>query len=198
MSELTTGSVCTGYGGLDGVLAAVLGARTIWVADNDPDVSKLLKLRFGDVPNLGDVQAADWQHVERPHIMCMGFPCQDISPAGKRQGIRPGTKSGLWTWLAYVIGVVEPSYVFIENSRGLTSAKAHSDVEQCAFCMGDGSSKPALRALGRVVGDLADLGYDAEWRCVRASDVGAPHERHRAFIWAWRRDVDPDPRRGLG
>jgi DNA (cytosine-5)-methyltransferase 1 len=96
-----------------------------------------------------------------------------------------GTRSGLWSEFAKAIDVLRPDWVVIENVRGLLSAKADCDVEWCAWCMGEtGDGEPSLRALGAVLGELADLGYDAEWQGVRASDAGAPHQRFRVFIVA--------------
>lgn len=110
--------------------------------------------------------------------------CQDVSTAGLRRGVRPGTRSGLWTVMAQAVDALQPRLVVIENVRGLLSADAHCDVEPCPFCVGDGSDSP-LRALGAVLGDLAELGYDARWGGVRASDAGAPHRRERVFIVAY-------------
>jgi len=96
-----------------------------------------------------------------------------------------GTRSGLWSEFAKAIDVLQPKWVVIENVRGLLSAKADSGLEQCAWCVGEaGDGEPALRALGAVLGDLADLGYDAEWCGLPATDAGAPHNRFRVFIVA--------------
>lgn len=96
-----------------------------------------------------------------------------------------GTRSGLWTEYAKAINELRPDWVVIENVRGLTSASAANDVEPCPWCLGENNEQHALRALGAVLGDLADLGFDAEWTGIRASDVGAPHGRPRIFILAW-------------
>jgi DNA (cytosine-5)-methyltransferase 1 len=112
-----------------------------------------------------------------------------VSSAGKRAGIRPGTRSGLWAHFAHAISQLQPSLVVIENVRGLLSATAHSDVEPCPWCLGD-DTDGALRALGAVLGDLADLGYDASWYGLRAADVGAPHGRFRVFAVATPRHAD--------
>jgi DNA (cytosine-5)-methyltransferase 1 len=104
--------------------------------------------------------------------------------AGRRIGIGPGTRSGLWSHMAFAVATIRPRMVVVENVRGLLSARAHSDLEPCPGCMGDHAKKPSLRALGAVLGDLADLGYDAVWCGLRASDVGAPHQRFRVFVVA--------------
>jgi DNA (cytosine-5)-methyltransferase 1 len=178
------GSLFSGYGGLDRGVQAVLGGEVVWHSDIDKGSCKLLEHRFPGVPNLGDISTVDWSHVEPVDVLTGGFPCQDVSAAGKRAGIRPGTRSGLWTQFAYAIAQLRPRLVVIENVRGLLSAKAHSDVEPCAWCLGD-DTDGALRALGAVLGDLADLGYDASWHGLRAADVGAPHGRFRVFVVAY-------------
>ena len=125
--------------------------------------------------------------------------CQDVSAAGKRAGIKDGTRSGLWAVFAQAIDALRPQYVVIENVRGLLSAAAHRTVEDDAgdylepdpAGVGDGAGRPVLRAAGAVLGDLADLGHDAQWATVAASDVGAPHRRERVFIVAHPADRQP-------
>nr|WP_241265496.1 DNA cytosine methyltransferase [Streptomyces boncukensis] len=165
-------------------VTAVLGGTVAWHCEVDPNASKVLAHHWPDVPNLGDITAVDFRDVEPVDVLTAGFPCQDVSLAGKRAGIAGGTRSGLWLHVARAIEALQPSLVVIENVRGLLSATAHSDVEPCPWCLGDGSAEPALRALGAVLGDLADRGYDAEWCCVRASEIGAAHQRERVFIAA--------------
>ena len=99
-----------------------------------------------------------WQGIVE--VISGGFPCQDISAAGKGAGIT-GSRSGLWKEFARIIGEVRPRYVFVENSPILTS-----------------------RGLDVVLGDLATLGFDAEWGVLSAADVGAPHRRERVWIVA--------------
>lgn len=178
------GSLFSGYGGLEMGVAAVLDTETAWVSDVDPGACKILAHRYPDAPNLGDITAVDWSAVEPIDVLTGGFPCQDVSPAGKLAGLRPGTRSGLWSYMAYAVAELRPSLVVIENVRGLLSAGAHSDVEPCPWCLGDDTGEPALRALGAVLGDLADLGYDAAWHGLRAADIGAPHGRFRVFVVA--------------
>lgn len=128
-------------------------------------------------------------------------PCQDVSLAGRRRGLKEGTRSGLWSEFARLIDTVRPDWVVIENVRGLLSADAAGDVEPCPWCLGDDGEQHALRALGAVLGDLADLGFDAEWTGLRAADVGAPHGRLRVFILAWpaeRTVADASDRTGDG
>lgn len=183
------GSLFSGYGGLDQAVAEYTGATTAWVSDIDKGACKVLAHRYPDAPNIGDITTVDWTAVEPVDILTGGFPCQDVSHAGKRAGIRPGTRSGLWTQMAYAIDQLQPKLVVIENVRGLLSAAAHSDVEPCPICLGNRSGIH-LRALGAVLGDLADLGYDAQWHGLRAADIGAPHGRFRIFV------IATDARRG--
>lgn len=178
------GSLFSGYGGLERGVQAVLGGSVAWHCENDPAAGRVLAHHHPDMPNLGDVTAVDWAAVEPVDVLTGGFPCQDVSSAGRRAGIRPGTRSGLWAHMAYAIDRLRPELVVIENVRGLCSADAACDVEPCPWCLGDNEGRP-LRALGAVLADLADLGFDARWCGLRAADVGAPHSRYRIFITAW-------------
>ena len=197
---MRVGSLFSGYGGLDLALRDVFGdVETAWVSDickvdkdgkvghYEPHRSpcSILSHRFPGAPNLGDIALVDWSTVEPVDVMTGGFPCTDVSTAGKRAGLRPGTRSGLWSHFAYAIDQLRPGLVVIENVRGLLSAEAHSDVEPCPWCMGDGTGQPPLRALGAVLGDLADIGYDAVWVGLRAADVDFCHGRFREFVAAY-------------
>ena len=183
------GELFAGYGGLGMGVQAVLGGTVAWHSEFDPAPSKVLAHHHPDVPNHGDITAVDWSAVEPVDVLTGGFPCQDLSHAGKRAGLRPDTRSGLWTHMAYAIDQLRPPLVVIENVRGLLSATAHSDMEPCPWCLGDAGDESALRALGAVLGDLADIGYDATWLGVSASDAGAPHGRFRVFVVACHADA---------
>ena len=208
-ASLTHGSLFTGYGGLDLAANAAFGSETIWTSDINPGASRIIASRFPGVPNLGDITQVDWSTVARPDILSGGSPCQDLSTAGARAGMVDGTRSNLWVAMREAIAHLEPTYVVWENVRGALSARAESDLGWTEGLL-DGRPQevlpkkedPALRALGRVLGDLADLGYDARWVCLRASDVGACHRRERVFVLAhpkgqpWRECVgDPRPTR---
>ncbi|MEU7474365.1 DNA cytosine methyltransferase [Lentzea sp. NPDC042327] len=159
------GSLCTGYGGLDlGVLAALGGGRIAWCSDHDPQVHEVLAVRMPGVPNLGDLRLVDWTAVERVDVLTAGFPCQEISAAGQRKGIEKGTRSGVWLDVMACIRILRPQFVLVENVAALRWRNG---------------------GLHRVLGDLAEAGYDAVWRSVRACDVGAPHRRERVFLLAW-------------
>jgi len=157
--SLAVGSLFAGIGGFD-LAARWLGWRTLWYSEIDPYASAVMKKRFPDAVNHGDVTQLRGSHVARVEVLCGGFPCQDISLAGKGAGIE-GSRSGLWTHYARIIDEVRPSWVVVENVSALRS-----------------------RGLDRVLGSLAALGYDAEWHCIPAAYVGAPHRRDRIWIVA--------------
>ena len=181
------GSLFSGYGGLDLAVMNVTGAEVAWHCEWEDAPSAILDKHFPGVPNFKDVSKVDFTKVEPVDILTGGFPCQDLSLAGKRAGLKDGTRSGLWSEFARAIEELKPRLVVIENVRGLLSATAtNPHLEFCSWCMGEsGDGEPALRALGAVLGDLADLGYDAKWTGIRAADAGAPHNRFRVFIIAY-------------
>jgi DNA (cytosine-5)-methyltransferase 1 len=202
------GSLFSGYGGLDMAVEEVFGATTAWVSDIDRGACKILAHRYPTTPNLGDITSVDWGAVEPVDIVIGGSPCQDLSHAGKRQGMTSrdgGTRSNLWVAMREAIAQLRPRYVVWENVRGAYSAEADSELESDARLLAgvrrrDG--EPVLRALGRVLGDLSELGYDCRWHGLRAADVGAPHGRFRVFVVATDAKHDGRPaepfRRGAG
>jgi len=177
------GSICSGYGGLDTAVAEIFGAEVAWFFEYDKAPSKILAHHWPEIPNYGDVTTADWAAIEQVEIICGGTPCQDLSGAGKRAGMTEGTRSNLWVAMREAIAIQQPRFVVWENVRGAYSASASSEVESEPGLLG-GTPGGYLRALGRVVGDLASLGYDSKWVGVRAADVGAPHGRYRVFLVA--------------
>lgn len=165
----------------------VFGGRVVWHCEYDPAdpqqrSARILAHHWPTVPNHGDIAAVDWTAVEPIDVLTAGFPCTDVSLAGRLDGLAPGTRSGIWHHVAEAISTLRPSLVVIENVRGLLSARG---VGRDNPTMDDGPSPGELRALGAVLGDLATLGFDAEWILLRASDAGAPHRRERIFILAW-------------
>jgi gp72 len=178
------GSLFTGYGGLDMAVRMALDpdARIAWTSDVEPGPCKLAQVRWPGVPNLGDITQVDWETVEPVDIICGGSPCQDLSLAGKRAGMASGTRSGLWESMFEAIKTLRPRLVVWENVKGALTSGAFSLVESEKGQLGNRAAGPLLRAAGRVVGDLASIGYDSQWCVVRASDVGAPHQRERLFI----------------
>ena len=181
----TIGSLFSGAGGLDmGVQMALGPADLRWVSDVEPGPRALLAHHWPTVPNLGDITTVDWTRVEPVDVIAGGSPCQDLSLAGARKGMKSGTRSGLWESMFHAIRTIRPHIVVWENVRGAYSADAFSLMESREGRVGGGADGPVLRALGRVLGDLASVGYDAIWTGVRASDVGAPHQRYRVFVAA--------------
>lgn len=164
----TVGSLFTGIGGLDLALES-LGGVPVWQSEIEPSASGVLAKHWPGVPNLGDIRTVDWSEVERPDIICGGYPCQPFSVAGLRKG--EDDPRHLWPAFRDALGVLRPRWVVLENVRGHLSL-----------------------GFGSVLGDLSSLGYDAEWAVVRASDIGAPHRRERLFVVA----ADTDERRHGG
>lgn len=180
--EVKVGSLFTGIGGLDQAVLRFFNASKLeFVCDNSYGSRKFLEHRYPDVPNLGDITQVDWDKVPEVDVLVGGSPCQDLSTAGDRKGMFKGTRSGLWDAMLDGIESLKPKYVIWENVDGARSAKAFSRVER-----GDGHV--GNRALGRVLGDLSNAGYDAKWETVRASDIGAPHRRQRVFVIAYKPD----------
>lgn len=138
------------------------GMKTVAFCEVDKKAQLVLKKHWPEVPIFDDVRTLTKEKLDERNItvdlICGGFPCQDISLAGKGAGIE-GERSGLWTEYARIIGEIRPSYVIVENVSALLG-----------------------RGLDRVLRDLAQIGYDAEWHCIPASAVGAPHRRDRIWI----------------
>jgi len=141
------------------------GMTTVAFCEIDKKAQFVLKKHWPDVPVFEDVSTLTKGLLDERGItvdvICGGFPCQDISYAGAGAGIE-GERSGLWSEYARLIGELRPQFVIVENVSALLS-----------------------RGLDRVLGDLASLGYDAEWHCIPASAVGAPHRRDRIWIVAY-------------
>ena len=177
-------------GGLDLAVQSVFPqAQTAWHCEFDKAPSAILAHHYPDVPNLHDVTQVDWEKVEPVDIITGGSPCQDLSTAGKRAGMTEGTRSNLWVNMREAIATIQPRLVVWENVQGALSAAAYSssDMEPGQGLLGSGDGH--LRALGRVLGDLTALGYDARWTTIRASDIGAPHHRSRVFLIAYPADT---------
>lgn len=158
-------SLFSGIGGFDIGLERA-GMQTVAFCEFEPYCQAVLKRHWPEVPIYDDVRTLSADTLRRDgvwpiDVIAGGFPCQDLSYAGKRAGIE-GERSGLWSEFARLIGEVRPRFALMENVPGLLSA-GH----------------------GRVLGDLAALGYDAVWDCIPASAVGAPHRRDRVWIMAY-------------
>lgn len=154
------GSLFSGIGGIElGFERA--GFKTKWFIEKDEYCQKVLRKNFPDIPIYGDIEKIDFTKLEKVEILTGGFPCQDISYAGKGEGIK-GKRSGLWKYYYQAIGVLRPEYIFIENVPALLN-----------------------RGLNVILADLATCGYNAEWDCIPAVAIGAPHRRDRVFIFAY-------------
>ena len=178
-------SLFAGYGGLDLALGMVFPeARTVYVSDIEEGPCRVLAHRFPEATNLGDVTAVDWDSLDPVDVVIGGSPCPDLSDAGRGAGMRPGTRSGLWSSMVDAIAATRPRLVVWENVRGALSKSAFSRLESGEGRMGGRADGVVLRALGRVLGDLSALGYDCQWSTFRASTIGAPHQRERVFVVA--------------
>lgn len=135
------------------------GMLTVGFVEIDPYCRAVLQKHWPDVPIHDDIRTREFQRGEAD-VICGGFPCQDISFAGDGAGLA-GERSGLWREMFRAIRMVRPRIAIIENVAALLS-----------------------RGLSTVLGDLASIGYDAEWHCIPASAVGAPHRRDRIWIIA--------------
>jgi len=157
---LTVGSLFSGIGGLDLGLARA-GMQIVWQVEIDTYARRVLAKHWPDVTRFPDVREVGAHHLSPVDLICGGFPCQDISDAGKKAGIT-GARSSLWKEFARIVCALRPRYVLVENVAALTR-----------------------RGLSTVLGDLAACGYDAEWQCLPAAAVGAPHQRARIFVVAY-------------
>ena len=155
---LTVGSLFSGVGGLDLGLERT-GMEIRWQVEVDPFCRAVLQKHWPNVPKYGDIRELRGDELEYVDLIAGGFPCQPVSVAGKKRGQED--ERWLWPEFARIVRVVRPKYVLVENVPGLL-----------------------VRGMGNVLGDLAALGYDAEWFVFPARAVGAAHLRERVFIFA--------------
>ena len=149
------GEICAGYGGLGLGLGLLTDVDTRWVADVDAGPSRILARHWPEAPNLGDITRIDWTTVEPVDVIAGGTPCQDLSNAGHRAGMRPGTRSGIWEAMAHAIEEIKPRVVVWENVAGARSAAAYSRLESGSGCLGGGgrpTCSPGSRTCGRRPG----------------------------------------------
>ena len=151
----------SGIGGFALGLQRTGGFKTIGFCDFDAKTHPVLKKNFPGVPIYDDVRTLKGADIGTVDIVTGGFPCQDLSVAGKGAGLK-GERSGLWYEMHRIIKETRPKWVIAENVAVLRS-----------------------RGLDEVLGSLAEIGYDAEWHCIPASAVGAPHRRDRIWIVAY-------------
>lgn len=159
VDKLRIGSLCTGIGGLDLAVEAHFGADLAWYSEVEDGPCEILRRVYPDVKNHGDLTLIDWGSVEPVDIITAGYPCQPFSSAGKRKGA--SDVRHLWPYIAEGVRHLRPRYVVLENVRGHLTL-----------------------GFDAVLGSLAEAGFDAEWCVLRASDVGACHQRARVFVVA--------------
>lgn len=156
--KLTHGSLFSGIGGFENG-AEMAGIETLWNCEIEKYQGKILELRFPNAERHTDItKATGFRYVD---IISGGFPCQDISLAGKREGIK-GKRSGLWSEMCRIVREVGPKYVIVENSPALI-----------------------ISGLEQVLCDLSKIGYDSEWQCISNYAFGYPHKRERLYLIAY-------------
>jgi DNA (cytosine-5)-methyltransferase 1 len=160
---LTVGSLFAGIGGIDLGLERA-GMTVNWHSEIDPFACQILKKHWPHVPNLGDIKKIKWETVPYVDVIAGGYPCQPFSAFGKRQG--ENDERHLWPTFRDAISAIRPKYAFLENVRGHLSL-----------------------GFDRVLGDLAEVGYDAEWQIISAASVGAAHQRERVICVAYPKSV---------
>jgi DNA (cytosine-5)-methyltransferase 1 len=162
----------SGIGGFSFAAERLVGGfETVQFVEWDPYCQKILNQHWPSTPIHGDIQTFYPQPFSAD-VICGGFPCQDISVAGRQAGIKVGTRSGLFYELIRIIRLVRPRYVVLENVAAIVT-----------------------NGLGVVLGELAEAGFDCEWSCIRASDLGACHRRDRWWLVAypnsnWQREAN--------
>jgi DNA (cytosine-5)-methyltransferase 1 len=158
----TIGSLFSGIGGFELGFERTGKFETKWQVEIDDYATKILKRHWPDVHRERDIRQCGRHNLERVDCIIGGFPCQDISYAGKGAGLE-GARSGLFFEAIRLVCELRPRAVVLENVAGLLT-----------------------RGLDRVLGTLASFGFDGEWHCIPAAAVGAPHIRDRVFILAYR------------
>ena len=172
MEKLRVLDLFAGIGGFSLGLERTGGFETVAFCEIEKFPKQVLRKHWPEVPIYDDVRTLTAERLAADGIAvdCItgGFPCQDISTAGRQAGIADGTRSGLWSEIVRLAGDLRPPYIIVENVAALLS----------------GPSERPGAWFGRVLGDLASLGYDAEWHCIPASHLGAHHQRDRIWIIA--------------
>jgi len=170
MNKLRVLDLFSGIGGFSLGLERTGGFETVAFCEIEDYPRRVLAKHWPGVPIYDDVRTLTADTLRRDGIavdvICGGFPCQDISSAGKGAGLA-GERSGLWKEYARIVGELQPKFVLVENVAALLG-----------------------RGLGDVLGDLAALGYDAEWHCIPACAIGAPHRRDRIWIVAYANSIN--------
>ena len=157
-----------GIGGFSYAAERLVGGfETIQFVEWNPFCQKVLNQNFPHVNIHSDITSFDFSSCPA-NVITAGFPCQDISAAGKQAGIKLGTRSGLFFEVVRAIREIRPDYVVLENVSAICSAQPDAESN-----------------LSIVLGELSKVGYDAEWDCIRASSLGAPHHRNRWWLVAY-------------
>ena len=165
MNKIKIGSLFSGIGGFElGLERAIPNSETIWQCEQNKFARKVLAKHWPNIPIYDDIKEMKHGSIDIVDIICGGFPCQDISQAGKGKGIANGERSGLWFEMLRIIDMVRPRIAIAENVTAITQKGRGMDI---------------------VISSLAKIGYDVEWIDVRASDEGAPHKRERIFFVAY-------------
>ncbi len=165
---MNVGSLFSGIGGFDlGFERARM--RVSWQVELDPYCRAVLARHFPEAERFEDVREVGARNLAPVDLLCGGFPCQDLSAAGRGAGI-DGARSGLWSEFARIVRELRPGYVVVENVPALLTGKG---------------KRWERGPIGRVLGDLAEARYDAEWACLSAREFGAPHLRKRVWIVAY-------------
>jgi DNA (cytosine-5)-methyltransferase 1 len=152
----------SGIGGFSYAAERIVGGfETVAFVEREPYCQQILSKHWPSVPIYDDITTFSPEPYSAD-VVCGGFPCQDISTAGKQAGIKQGTRSGLFYELIRVVRLVRPRYVVLENVAAIVS-----------------------NGLDTVLGELAEAGFDAEWACIPASAVGACHQRDRWWLVAY-------------
>jgi len=165
---VNVGSLFAGIGGFDLGLQRA-GMRVAWQVELDPYCRAVLARHFPEAERFEDVREVGARALAPIDLLCGGFPCQDLSAAGRGAGI-DGARSGLWAEFARIVRELRPRYVVVENVPALLTGKG---------------KRWERGPIGRVLGDLAEARYDAEWACLSAREFGAPHLRKRVWIVAY-------------
>jgi DNA (cytosine-5)-methyltransferase 1 len=176
-NEITIGSCFAGIGGFElGLERGIPNSKTVWQIEQNKYCQTILQKHWPDATIYDDIREIDYEKMQTVDIICGGFPCQDISAAGKGKGIEHGDRSGLWRQMHRLINHIQPRVAVLENVPALLWKN---------------------RGMHIVLQDLASIGYDAEWCTISARQFGAPHLRKRVFIIAYpsslsnRRQHDP-------
>ena len=164
-NQITIGSCFAGIGGFElGLERGIPNSKTVWQIEKNKYCQTILQKHWPDATKYDDIREIDYDKIQTVDIICGGFPCQDISAAGKGKGIEHGDRSSLWRQMHRLINHLQPRVAVLENVPALLWKN---------------------RGMHIVMHDLASIGYDAEWCTISARQFGAPHLRKRVFIVAY-------------